>query len=93
MYLRLLLNNKELRNDRNVLEFAEICLVSFLYDCGQKNKYASLTMFSFQLTNNHNILIESQQSDADLNTTILNRYFYRKHVYHEVEIRQKLEGI
>jgi len=38
MYLRLLLNNKELRNDRNVLEFAEICLVSFLYDCGQKNK-------------------------------------------------------
>ena len=75
MYLRLLLNNKELRNDRNVLEFAEICLVSFLYDCGQKNKYASLWMFSFLLTNNENLLMGRKFESDNIECT----FCYRKH--------------
>ena len=77
MYLRLLLNNKELRNDRNVLEFAEICLVSFLYDCGQKNKYASLWMFPFLLTNNENILMGRKFESDNIECT----FCYRKHGY------------
>ena len=42
VYLRSLLNCAELRNDRPVLEFTEISILSFLYDCGQKHKYVSL---------------------------------------------------
>ena len=37
-YLRAVLNSCEFRNDKEVLEFAEISVVSFLHDCGQKNK-------------------------------------------------------
>lgn len=37
-YLRAVLNNREIRNENEVLEFAEISIVSFLHDCGQKNK-------------------------------------------------------
>ena len=48
-YLRSILNNSELRNDRNVLEFTEISILSFLNDCGQKNKYAIILSISLSL--------------------------------------------
>eukprot|EP00795_Rhopilema_esculentum_P005283 gene5283-436_t len=37
-YLRGVLNLHEIRNEKEVLEFAEISIASFLYDCGQKKK-------------------------------------------------------
>ena len=37
-YIQQLLNIEEIRSERAVLDFVEVSMVSFVHDCGQKNK-------------------------------------------------------
>eukprot|EP00112_Aurelia_sp_Birch-Aquarium-sp1_P022617 Seg643.6 transcript_id=Seg643.6/GoldUCD/mRNA.D3Y31 product="Phospholipase D1" protein_id=Seg643.6/GoldUCD/D3Y31 len=37
-YIQRLLNMEEIRSERDVLDFVEVSMVSFVHDCGQKNK-------------------------------------------------------